>query len=107
MSEIRRLQVSINLTRLGEAVRNQHPAVTTAKSGDKYAAVTVWINEQPDNYGNDASLQLTQQKDATDKATYIGNGKTDKQLRAMAEAKQAQVNANMPVDDPGINDLFF
>ena len=104
MSEIKRIQASISLKKLGEAVRAGHPAVTTSKAGDKYASVTLWVNDTPDSYGNNVSLQLTQQKDATDKATYIGNGKTDAQLRAMSEAKQGTAPAAY-ISEP--NDLPF
>lgn len=56
--------------------------VTTDKNGNpfsngaKYLNVVVWINDQPDQYGNNASIQISQSKEEREnkvKATYIGN----------------------------------
>jgi hypothetical protein len=56
--------------------------VTTDKNGKpfengaKYLNVVVWINDEADKYGNNASIQISQSKEERDagvKATYIGN----------------------------------
>lgn len=43
------------------------------KTGAVYLDLTIWVNEEPDNYGNHMSLQQSTEKDA-DKI-YLGNGK--------------------------------
>lgn len=56
--------------------------VTTNKYGEpfengaKYLNIVIWINDEPDQYGNDASIQVSQKKEERDqniKPTYIGN----------------------------------
>ncbi|QIG62325.1 hypothetical protein [Tenacibaculum phage JQ] len=56
--------------------------VTTDKNGNpfsngaKYLNVVVWLNDTPDQYGNNASIQISQSKEEREqkqKATYIGN----------------------------------
>jgi len=52
------------------------------QNGAKYLNVVVWVNDAPDQYGNDASIQIGQTKedrDAGQKATYIGNLKSNSQ----------------------------
>ena len=46
------------------------------ENGAKYLNVVVWINDEADQYGNNASIQISQSKEERDagvKATYIGN----------------------------------
>lgn len=56
--------------------------VTTDKNGNpfsngaKYLNVVVWVNDEADQYGNNASIQISQSKEERDnkvKPTYIGN----------------------------------
>jgi len=56
--------------------------VTTNKYGEpfengaKYLNIVQWINDEPDQFGNDASIQIQQTKEERDqriKPTYIGN----------------------------------
>jgi hypothetical protein len=56
--------------------------VTTDKNGNpfengaKYLNVVVWINDEADKYGNNASIQISQSKEERDagaKSIYIGN----------------------------------
>jgi len=44
----------------------------------KYISIDIWVNEDPDNYGNDCSINMSQTKEereAKSKKIYIGNGK--------------------------------
>ena len=62
-------------------------AITTDKNGNKWLNITVWLNENPDQYGNSGSIQINQtkeQRDAKDPKVYIGNLKAP-------EKKQEQV----------------
>lgn len=42
----------------------------------KYANITIWINDQPDQYGDDVSIEQKTEKGET--KIYIGNGRTYK-----------------------------
>ena len=45
-------------------------------NGAKYLNVVVWLNDEADQYGNNASIQISQSKEEREagvKATYIGN----------------------------------
>jgi hypothetical protein len=46
------------------------------ENGAKYLNVVVWLNDEADQYGNNASIQISQSKEERDagaKAIYIGN----------------------------------
>ncbi len=46
------------------------------QNGAKYLNVAVWINDQVDQYGNNASIQISQSKEEREagvKSIYIGN----------------------------------
>jgi len=48
------------------------------ENGAKYLNIVVWINDTPDQYGNNVSIQVSQNKEEREqgvKATYIGNAK--------------------------------
>lgn len=54
---------------------SDHPFLKSESNGKSYVGVTVWVNDTPDNYGNDASIQLSQKKEdrqAKVKPQYIG-----------------------------------
>jgi|TARA_R110002012_G_scaffold226700_1_gene398865 hypothetical protein len=43
-----------------------------------YASLDVWVNDEPDQYGNDASVNQSLSKEDREngvKKTYVGNGK--------------------------------
>lgn len=68
---------SIDLTKIDKSKivstdKNGNPF----KNGGKFLSVVVWINDNPDQYGNNASIQISQSKEereAKAKPTYIGN----------------------------------
>ena len=73
----RMLTGSIDLNKIDKS-----KVVTTDKNGNpfsngaEYLNVVVWINDTVDNYGNNASIQISQSKEERDrkeKAVYIGN----------------------------------
>ena len=90
-----RINASLNLTKIGEAVRAGHSAVKTDSKGNKYLAVTLWINDSPDQFGNDVGIQLnsTQEKREAEGKVYVGNGKT-------ATLQQAATPASQPATQP-------
>lgn len=73
------------------------------KNGKKYLNVNVWINDQPDSYGNIASVSVSQTKEEREakvKKTYIGN------LKAPQNAPAAQ-QQSAPAAAPNLSDLPF
>jgi len=66
---------SINLTELSKKVKNGEIDVFTSKTGIKYANVAMWINDNPNEYDQVASLSHKNEKGAT---TYLGNFKDHK-----------------------------
>jgi hypothetical protein len=70
------MQGSICLSDLGDAYKAGHSAFNKSeKNGKVYANIAVWMNDEPDQYGNILSLQLNSKKDATDEKVYFGNAK--------------------------------
>jgi hypothetical protein len=68
------------------------------ENGAKYLNVVVWINDTPDQYGNNVSIQVSQSKEERDqgvKATYIGNAKEYKKEVPSSE----QVERTLPKED--------
>lgn len=52
-------------------------AIYTGEKG-KYVSIDIWVNETPDNYGNDCSINIRQTKEEREAKTpkvYVGNGK--------------------------------
>ena len=71
------------------------------ENGAKYLNVVVWINDEADQYGNNASIQISQTKEereAGEKATYIGNLKFP-QSRDGEKAKAELVTSSKELDD--------
>jgi hypothetical protein len=54
-----------------EELKNVNPAYSKAKNGKIYANVKLWINDEPDRFGNNASLKLSDNENV--KGIYIGN----------------------------------
>lgn len=65
---------SINYDALLKAVKSGKVKTFISASGVRLININVWLNDQPDNYDNDASIQV-QMKDEfkEEKADYIGN----------------------------------
>lgn len=65
---------SMCLSDLSEQFKAGHPAFTKSeKNGKVYVNVTVWVNDEADQYGNHAALQLSKPKDSDMKPIYFGN----------------------------------
>jgi hypothetical protein len=88
---------SICLTDLGDAFKAGHSAFNKSeKNGKVYANIAVWMNDEPDQYGNILSFQLNSKKDATDDKVYFGNAK----LPDGAKAAPAQTSNSKDDDLP-------
>lgn len=73
----RLLTGSLCLTEILEKAKAGHSAFTKAKNGKIYFNFLQWLNEKPDQYGNDSSLQLNSSKEKKEQEgkVYIGNAK--------------------------------
>ena len=62
----------IDKTKIVSTDKNGNPF----ENGAKYLNVVVWVNDEVDNYGNIASIQISQSKEEREagaKSIYIGN----------------------------------
>lgn len=70
---------SVDFSKLLELAKAGNKAFSKAANGKIYLNLNVWINDEKDNYGNDASVQITF-KDATkEEKIYCGNLKVSEQ----------------------------
>lgn len=71
------LNGSICLTELVAQCKKGHSAFSKADNGKLYFNVALWLNDEPDKYGNHMSIQLSSKKESKDKdgKVYIGNAK--------------------------------
>jgi hypothetical protein len=87
---------SICLTDLIDMAKRQHSAYMKAKSNGKiYVNVKIWLNDEPDKFGNSIGLQLNSSKEKKDSEPtfYIGN------------AKKVEVAAPQPLTNSDISGL--
>lgn len=71
---------SLCLTEILDKAKAGHSAFSKAKNGKIYFNILQWHNDEPDNYGNDVSIQLnsTKDKQESEGKIYIGNVKAAK-----------------------------
>lgn len=89
---------SICLTDLIEQAKKQHSAFSKANNGKIYANVTVWLNEQTDQYGNQISIQLRSKKELREKEgkIYVGNAKPNTQDTAITPQEANNLGDDLP-----------
>lgn len=66
------INASIDLTKIDKSQIKEHA------NGAKYYPISIIINDQKDNFGNDVAITNSQSKEARaagEKKVYIGNGK--------------------------------
>lgn len=65
---------SINYDALLKEIRTGKIQTFVTDSGVRLVNINVWVNDEPNNYDNDASIQLQLKSEHRgDKAPYIGN----------------------------------
>ncbi len=69
-------QTQVNFSKLAKYVEENKDKLYTNKDGESFVSLNVWINEQPDQFGNLGSVQINTPKDQ--KKIYIGNFKDKK-----------------------------
>ena len=92
---------SINLSKIDKT-----KIISTDKNGNpfengaKFLNVVVWINDEADRYGNNASIQISQSKEEREagvKSIYIGNLKEPQSRNnEPTSAKTASVEDTLP-----------
>ena len=89
------LQGSINLSKIDK------DKLFTSDKNEKWLNVSVWINDEVDNYGNIASIQQSTKKDES--KIYLGNLKEYQKPEPKPEQKpQAQQPSPTPKNDDGL-----
>ena len=85
----------INLTKIKKAIEEGQISVFKTESGQLLANIAVFVNDTPDQYGNDASIKAQPIKDQTDHKVYIGNLK--KKANAVSEVgNESDVADDLP-----------
>jgi hypothetical protein len=75
------------------------------KDGKKWLSIQVSLNDETDNYGNNASVTINQSKEERDNKapkTYLGNGKvvwTDGSVKIAEKKENTVQNATNEVSD--------
>jgi hypothetical protein len=86
----------IDKTKIVDRDKNGNPF----ENGSKFLNIVVWINDEPDNYGNTASIQIGQSKEEREagvKSIYIGNLKEPQSRNnEPTSAKNAQATDDLP-----------
>ena len=76
-------------------------AITTDKNGNKWLNVTIWLNDNVDQYGNSGSIQINQSKDQRDAKApkvYIGNLKAPEKK----QPEQTFISGGSKFDDSSL-----
>lgn len=97
---------SINVTELLDQAKEKHSAFQKGTNGKVYANISVWLNDEPDQYGNMMALKLSAtnehlEKDREAGKIYIGNCKlSDKQAPEPLSDKDAKTFTQIADDLP-------
>lgn len=88
---------SICLSDLSAAFKKNHSAFNKSeKNGKIYANIAVWMNDEPDEFGNILSFQLNSKKDAPDDKVYFGNAKLPEGGKPAAAAASLTDEGDLP-----------
>lgn len=91
---------SVDFTKLLELAKAGNKAFSKASNGKIYLNLNIWINEEPDNYGNNASIQTTFKESTKEEKIYCGNFK-------ISEQKAPEPLQERSSDIPEADDLPF
>lgn len=102
------INISIDVTKI------PREKIIAHKNGGKYVSLDVWVNDEPDQYGKDCSVNISQSKEereAKDKKVYCGNGKKLFGFGAtpppQTQHETAKANAYQPQDDSDLDTIPF
>lgn len=83
---------SINLSKIKkEDIQTTNKDGQPFKDGAKYLPVTIWLNDEQDQYGNDTAIKAGPKESSY----YIGNGKTWQKEEQKIEVQQYPTNAEI------------
>lgn len=86
------ITASLNLNKVDKS------KIFTSDNGTKYLNISIWLNDEPDQYGNDCAIQQQTGKDGP--KIYLGNGKYYKAKEAEpAPEKKREV---VPDEEDGL-----
>lgn len=91
---------SVDFSKLLEMAKSGNKAFSKAQNGKIYLNLNIWINDEKDNYGNDASIQTNFKEATKEEKLYVGNLK----FSEFKEPEPLQENSNEIPDD---SDLPF
>jgi len=91
---------SVDFSKLLELAKAGNKAFSKAENGKIYLNLNVWINDEKDKFGNDASIQTTFKDCVKEEKIYFGNLKISEQKAP----EPLQENSN---DIPEESDLPF
>ena len=91
---------SINFSKLLELAKAGNKAFSKADNGKIYLNLNVWINDEKDQFGNDASMQTSFKEATKEDKFYFGNLKISEQQAP----KPLEENSS---DIPESDDLLF
>lgn len=82
---------SICIDTLSQAMKDKQTAFVKGKNNKTYCNIAVWVNDEPDQFGNIMSIQLNGRKDAKELEgkVYLGN------CKAQSPAPISSNDANM------------
>ena len=81
--------------------KKPHSAFYTGKDGKKYLNIKIWVNDEPDQFGNYVSVQLNGKKEAEKYKVYLGN------IKYFEQKEPEQFNKNDEADIQVDDDLQF
>jgi hypothetical protein len=91
---------SIDFSKLLELAKAGNKAFSKADNGKIYLNLNVWINDEKDQFGNDASMQTSFKEATKEDKIYFGNLKVSEQKAP----EQLEENSS---DIPEADDLPF
>ena len=88
------------LTELLENAKKAHSSFIRAESGKLYVNVKMWVNEDANQYGKHASIQLNPKQDSQDLPVYVANFKLqEKKEPEQVTAQEMNIVVNDFEDD--------
>ena len=97
------INASIDLSKIDKSkIKTTDKFGQPFKNGAKYLDVNIWINDEADQYGNIASISISQSKEEREagaKRVYIGNGKPVQQQQQAPAQQPAPTLTETLTDD--------
>jgi hypothetical protein len=88
---------TVNISKILEEAKKKHSSFFKSENGQIHARIRVYINEEPDKFGNTMKMILAPKKDTDDQKWYIANLKLSEPIEGELE----------PTDIPNEDDLPF